>query len=376
VARRAVVSSNQTRARQQAWRQTKRRHRANRSRFVPPWLTEAFCEKPSNASASCIFLCPTRVLFIHHLASYSSLPMALLLPNKLMSAHSATTQESDPSALPLALVKMKSPPLLPSLSARAQIASCASMTKSFLAKAFPSPRRKLWGFQSSPTGVDDPAEASMASDDQEDSEAARGEVCEIIVVAIQKVTDSGASEQPEQHSPVGPGRLHRSSIWGSAKWSQSQLPRPHRMACSVRSGATTKVSAQPERCDNEFVFDEKFVFERRENDAQYHEVAIEVSSVAPGFGKKHRLGQLAVDLDAAFAAQAAGPIYGRRALESESADGSAADVEIHYVLHRLVVKNATAAEASRVLTRSSTSLNDDDDMDACGQIFPDLWYLC
>jgi hypothetical protein len=162
----------------------------------------------------------------------------------------------------------------------------------------------------------------------------------------------------------------------SAKWSQSQLPRPHRMACSVRSGATTKVSAQPERCDNEFVFDEKFVFERRENDAQYHEVAIEVSSVAPGFGKKHRLGQLAVDLDAAFAAQAAGPIYGRRALESESADGSAADVEIHYVLHRLVVKNATAAEASRVLTRSSTSLNDDDDMDACGQIFPDLWYLC
>ncbi|KAG7377921.1 hypothetical protein PHYPSEUDO_010842 [Phytophthora pseudosyringae] len=300
--------------------------------------------------------------------------MALLLPNKIMNAKSA--KESDPPALPLALIKKKTP-LLPSLSARAQFASCASMTKSFLAKAFPSPNRKLWGFQSSPTGVDDPAEASMASDEQDDeaSEAARGDICEIIVVAIQKVTDSGsdAAEEQDRASAIGPGRLHK---WGSAKWSQGQLQLqlPHRIACSVRSGATNKVSAQSERSDNEVVFDEKFVFERRENDAQYHEVTIEVSSVAPGFGRKHRLGQVAVDLDAAFAAQASGPIYKRSALPT--ADGSDSDVEIHYVLHRMEVQNATAAAASRVLTRSSTSLNDDDDMDACGQIFPDLWYLC
>ncbi|GMF09986.1 unnamed protein product [Phytophthora lilii] len=301
--------------------------------------------------------------------------MALLLPNKIMHTHSAAAAQdpADPSPLPLALVKKT--PLRPSLIARAQFASCASMTKSFLAKAFPSPHRKLWGFQSSPTGVDDPTEASIPSEEQDD-EAARGEICEIIVVAIQKVTDSGPSESEEQDrvSAIGPGRLHRSSIWGSAKWSQGQLQPPHRIACTVRSGATTKVSAQPKRCDDEFVFDEKFVFERRENDAQYHEVTIEVSSVAPGFGKKHRLGQVAVDLDAAFAAQAAGPIHRQSALTT--ADGSASGVEIHYVLHRLVVKNATAAAASRVLTRSSTSLNDDDDMDACGQIFPDLWYLC
>ncbi|KAE9014688.1 hypothetical protein PR003_g13875 [Phytophthora rubi] len=304
--------------------------------------------------------------------------MALLLPSKIMNTHSTSTQEADPSALPLALIKKT--PLLPSLSARGQL---ASMTKSFFAKTFPSPHRKLWGFQSSPTGVDDPTEASMpvAVDEQQDddsSEAARGEICEIIVVAIQKVTDSGSDEAEENDrvSSIGPGRLHKSSIWGSSKWSQRhlQLQAPHRVACTVRSGETTKASAQPERSDNEFVFDEKFVFERRENDAQYRQVTIEVSSVAPGFGKKHRLGQVAVDLDAAFAAQTAGPIYRRSALTT--ANGSESNIEIHYVLHRLVVKNASAAAASRVLTRSSTSLNDDEDMDACGQIFPDLWYLC
>ncbi|KAH7484236.1 hypothetical protein PRIC1_003538 [Phytophthora ramorum] len=299
--------------------------------------------------------------------------MALLLPNKIMSTQGAAQNPADPSPLPLALIKKT--PLLPSLSARAQFASCASMTKSFLAKAFPSPHKKLWGYQSSPTGVDDPTESSMDSDEQdgEPDEAARGEICEIIVVAIQKITDSSAYEEHDDRA-IGPGRLQRSSLWGSAKWSQGQLQLPHRMTCTVRSGSTTKASAQPERSDNEFVFDEKFVFERRENDAHYHQVAIEVSSVAPGFGKKHRLGQVAVDLDAAFAAQAAGPIHRHSALTT--ADGSASGVEIHYVLHRLVVKNATAAAASRVLTRSRTSLNDDDDMDACGQIFPDLWYLC
>ncbi|KAK1945542.1 hypothetical protein P3T76_002590 [Phytophthora citrophthora] len=284
-------------------------------------------------------------------------------------------QETDPQVLPLAVIKKKTP-LLPSLNARVQLATCASMTKSFLAKAFPSPHTKLWRFQSSPTGVDDPTEDSEASDEQDD-EAARGDVCEIIVVAIQKVTDSGcdASEEQDRMSTIGPGKLqHRSSMWGSAKWSQGQLQLPQRVVCSVHSGATTKVSGQPERGDNEFVFDEKFVFERRENDAQYHEVTIEVSSVAPGFGRKHRLGQVAVDLDAAFAAQSAGPIYQRNALTTT--DGSDSDIELHYVLHRLEVQNAKAAAASRVLTRSSTSLNDDDDMDACGQIFPDLWYLC
>ncbi|KAG6614516.1 WD repeat-containing protein 5 [Phytophthora cinnamomi] len=299
--------------------------------------------------------------------------MALLLPSKIMSTHNTSSQPADPSALPLALIKKT--PLLPSLSARGQL---ASMTKSFFAKAFPPPHRKLWGFQSSPTGVDDPTEsASMAADEQVDDDAARGEICEIIVVAIQKVTDSGAddAEENDRVSSIGPGRLHKSSIWGSAKWSQGQLHLPHRVACTVRSGATTKVSAQPERSDNEFVFDEKFVFERREHDAQYHQVTIEVESVAPGgLGRKHRLGQVAVDLDAAFAAQAAGPIYRHSALTT--ADGSESSVEIHYVLHRLVVKNASAAAASRVLTRSSTSLNDDEDMDACGQIFPDLWYIC
>ncbi|EEY61154.1 uncharacterized protein PITG_01403 [Phytophthora infestans T30-4] len=268
--------------------------------------------------------------------------MSMLLPKKIMSARSSA--EPDPKALPLALIKKKSP-LLPSLSARSPFASCASMTKSFLSRAFPSPNKKLWKSQSSPTGVDDHTDSSMASDEQDD-EAARGEICEIIV---------------------------KSSIWGSAKWSQGQLQLPHRLACTVRSGAATKASSQPERCDNEFTFDEKFVFERRENDAQYHDVTIEVSAVAPGFGRKHRLGQVAVDLDAAFA-QASGPIYERCNLTM--ADGSDSGVEIHYVLHRLEVQNATAAAASRVLTRSSTSLNDDDDMDACGQIFPDLWYLC
>ncbi|KAI9987496.1 hypothetical protein PInf_023535 [Phytophthora infestans] len=288
-----------------------------------------------------------------------------------MSARSSA--EPDPKALPLALIKKKSP-LLPSLSARSPFASCASMTKSFLSRAFPSPNKKLWKSQSSPTGVDDHTDSSMASDEQDD-EAARGEICEIIVVAIQKVTDLGSDAVEEQVrvSTLGPGKLQKSSIWGSAKWSQGQLQLPHRLACTVRSGAATKASSQPERCDNEFTFDEKFVFERRENDAQYHDVTIEVSAVAPGFGRKHRLGQVAVDLDAAFA-QASGPIYERCNLTM--ADGSDSGVEIHYVLHRLEVQNATAAAASRVLTRSSTSLNDDDDMDACGQIFPDLWYLC
>ncbi|EGZ16977.1 hypothetical protein PHYSODRAFT_346058 [Phytophthora sojae] len=292
--------------------------------------------------------------------------MALL---QIRNTHNASAaQQADPSALPLALIKKT--PLLPTLSARGQL---ASMTKSFFAKAFPSPHRKLWGFQSSPTGADDPTEASMAADEQ-DEDAARGEICEIIVVAIQKVTDSATDDAAENDrvSCIGPGRLHKSSIWGSAKWSQGQLQLPHRVACTVRSGTTTKVSAQPERSDNEFVFDEKFVFERRENDAQYHHVTIEVANV--GLGRKHQLGQVAVDLDAAFAAQAAGPIYRHSALTT--ADGSESSVEIHYVLHRLVVKNASAAAASRVLTRSSTSLNDDEDMDACGQIFPDLWYLC
>lgn len=304
--------------------------------------------------------------------------MTMAFTNKIMSTHSQ--QAPDPSALPLALIKKT--PLLPTLSARAQFATCASMTKSFLAKAFPSPHRKLWGFQSSPTGVDDPTETSTASEavsepDRELSEAARGEICEIIVVAIQRVTGvAGAEDAREENnrvSTLGYTFNKKASGWGSNKWSPLQLP--HRLTCTVRSGATTKMSAQPERSqrDGDFVFDEKFVFERRENDAQYHQVTIDVSTVAPGLGRKHRLGQVAVDLDAEFA-KAAGPIYRSTALATT--DGSQSDVEVHYVLHRMEVSDATAAAASRVLTRSSTSINDDDDMDACGQIFPDLWYLC
>ncbi|ETP15858.1 hypothetical protein F441_09480 [Phytophthora nicotianae CJ01A1] len=291
----------------------------------------------------------------------------------LKTMNTRSSAEPDPSALQVALVKKKNP-LLPTLSSRSPFASCASMTKSLLAKAFPSSNKKLWRAQSSPTGIDDHTDSSMTSDEQDD-EVARGDICEIIVVAIQKVTDlsSDATEEQNRVCMIGPGKLQKASKWGSAKWSQGQLQLPHRLACTVRSGATTKASAQPERCDNEFVFGEKFVFERRENDVQYHDVTIEVSTVAPGFGRKHRLGQVTVDLDAAFA-QASGPIYKRNALTT--ADNSDSSVEIHYVLHRLEVQNAKAAAASRVLTRSSTSLNDDDDMDACGQIFPDLWYLC
>ncbi|CAI5744395.1 unnamed protein product [Peronospora destructor] len=279
--------------------------------------------------------------------------MPLLLSNKI------ARHEPSLAAQPLALINKKT--LMPSLT---------SMTKVFLAKAFPSPRMKLWGTQSSPAGVDEPMATST---DKRSNEDARGDICEIVVVAIQKIIDSSANEH-DRVSTMGPSRLQKASIWGSTKRPLGQLQLSHHITCSVRSGATTKVSAQPKRNDREFVFDEKFIFERREKDGQYHEVTIEVSSVAPGFSKKHCLGQVDVDLDAAFASQTTGPIYKQSALQMD--DGSESGMEIHYVLHRLAVKNATAAAASRKLIRSSRSLNDDDDMDACGQIFPDLWYLC
>ncbi|KAI9913430.1 hypothetical protein PsorP6_005694 [Peronosclerospora sorghi] len=264
----------------------------------------------------------------------------------------------DRATLAQHLVLSKSTTLMPSL---------ADMTKNLLAKAFPSSHRKAWDTQNSPTGVD-------GSTSEQDGEVARGEVREIFVVAIQRVTDVN-DHATEVQGSLRSSQLEKTSMWGSKKWSLGHVHHlPDRIACTVRSGATTKDSTQPERSDNEFVFDEKFVFERRENDAQYHEVTIEVSSVAPGFAKKHRLGYVTVDLDAAFAAQSTGLIYRNSTLTKT--DGSKSSVKIHYVLHRLEVKNATAAAASRVLTRSSRSLNDDDDMDACGQIFPDLWYLC
>ncbi|KAG7395357.1 hypothetical protein PHYBOEH_003919 [Phytophthora boehmeriae] len=282
-------------------------------------------------------------------------------------------QEVDPS---LALVKKtRSGAVLPPLKVRSQLATCASKTKSFLAKAFPSPPSKLWTSQGcSPTSVEDPTDASEASAGASD-DTARGEIVEIIIVAVQRVSGVGSSnkavEQNDRISTTSYSLHKRSSVWGSFK----QAHMPHRVSCALRSGATKKMSAQPERSqsDGDFVFDEKFVFERRENDAKYHEVNIEVSSVALGLGRKHILGRVVVDLDAEFA-EASGPIQRQSALETS--DGSQSDVEIHYVLHRMVVTNALAAAASRVLTRSSTSINDDDDMDACGQIFPDLWYLC
>ncbi|CAI5731109.1 unnamed protein product [Hyaloperonospora brassicae] len=267
------------------------------------------------------------------------------------------------TAQPLALIKKT--PLVPSLT---------SMTKSFLAKTFLSPHMKRWGGgQSSPTGVDsDLRGPSIGAAD------GRGDICEIVVVAIQKVTLLASDGTLDARSRLSTSGARRrppsSSVWGAPTQLSTQLP--SRLICTIRSGGTTKVSAQSERTDVcAFVFDEKFVFERRELDAQYHNVTIDVSSAPSGFSKKHScLGRVQVDLDAAFAAQATGPIYRRCALTA--ADGAAMDVDIQFVLHRLVVQNATAAAASRVLTRSSGSLNDDDDMDACGQIFPDLWYLC
>ncbi|CAI5718234.1 unnamed protein product [Peronospora farinosa] len=279
-------------------------------------------------------------------------PLSSIMP--LLLSNTTACQEPSLAAQPLTLITKKT--VMPSLT---------SLTKLFLAKTFPSPRIKLWGTQSSPTGVDEPMATS--------TEDARGDICEIVVVAIQKVIDSSAYEH-DRGSTMGPGRVQKASIWNATKRPQGQLSLPHHISCSIRSGATTKVSAQPKRNDREFVFDEKFIFERREKDEQYHEVTIKVSSVAPGFNKKHCLGQVHVDLDAAFAAQTMGPIYRQSALQTN--DGSESRMEIYYVLHRLVVKNAMAATASRKLIRSSRSLNDDDDMDACGQIFPDLWYLC
>ncbi|RLN46919.1 hypothetical protein BBJ28_00003059 [Nothophytophthora sp. Chile5] len=224
--------------------------------------------------------------------------MTLVFPNMTMSSEMAV-RETEPSALPLALATKA--PLLPSLRVRAQWASCATMTKSFLAKAFPSPQLQLWRLQSSsPTGVEDSTEASAVSEaisepENEATDAARGEICELIVVAVQR------------------------------------------------------------------------------NDAEYHQVTIDVSSVAPGAGEKRRLGQVAVDLNAEFS-RPTGPLHKRSALTTS--DGTRSNAEVHYVIHRLAVKNAAASAASRVLTRSLSSLNDADDMDAYGQIFPDLWYLC
>lgn len=288
--------------------------------------------------------------------------------------NSRLTAHADRCSLPLSLIK-KNAPVLSSLSKRAQFANCASMTKSFLTKAFPSHNRKLWGSHTSPTGIDDPTDMSSVSTNQND-EAARGDVCEIIVVAIQRVTSlaSDAADDSDHAKTLNSSQMRRSSLWHSAKWSQERLQLPERISCTVRSATTVKVSAQSERNDNKFVFDEKFVFERRENDAQYRDVIIEVSSATSSYGKKYHLGQVAVDLDAVFATHASGPVYQRSPLTR--ANGSDSDVEVHYMLHRLVVQNAKAAAASCLLTRSSTSLNDDDDMDACGQIFPDLWYLC
>ncbi|CAH0479224.1 unnamed protein product [Peronospora belbahrii] len=283
--------------------------------------------------------------------------MMLLLSNK--------TAPREPSSAVQPLVLMKKTTLMPSLT---------SFTKCFLSKAFPSPRIKLWGAQSSPTGVDDPIAMNV---DDLDSEDARGDICEIVVVAIQKVINLSAglaSENDRVSTVMASGRLQKSSIWGSTKWQHGQLQLPHHMVCSVRRGTTTKVSTQADRSDNEFIFDEKFIFERREKDEQYHEVSIQVLSVGPGFSKKHCLGQVTVDLDAAFTTVTTEPIYRHSALQTD--DSSKSGMEIYYVLHRLVVKNAKAAAASRILTRSSTSLNDDDDMDAYGQIFPNLWYLC
>ncbi|CEG39823.1 uncharacterized protein PHALS_10057 [Plasmopara halstedii] len=246
------------------------------------------------------------------------------------------------------------------------------MTKSFITKAFPSPNKKLWGSHSSPIGVDDPTDVNMGSNDQS-SDAVRGDICEIIVVAIQKVT-SAASAAGDDANTLSPSQRQGSSIWSSTKWSNERSQLPERIICTVSSATTTKVSAHSERIGNNFIFDEKFVFERRENDAQYRNVTIDVSSAVPYFGRKRRLGQIEVDLETTFATQSSGPVSKRSTMKT--ANGSESDIEIHYVLHRLEVPNATAAAASRVLTRSSTSLNDDDDMDACGQIFPDLWYLC
>uniref|UniRef100_M4C2U6 C2 domain-containing protein n=1 Tax=Hyaloperonospora arabidopsidis (strain Emoy2) TaxID=559515 RepID=M4C2U6_HYAAE len=277
---------------------------------------------------------------------------------ELPSSSSSTSQS-------LALVKKTA--LMPSLT---------SMTKTFFTKTFMTPPMKLWGGQSSPTGVDD-LPGTTNSD-------GRGDICEIVVVAIQKVTipDPDTSTNNEHHLPItfGSSRLQKSLVWGSTtkKLPKPQLSKqvPPRLVCTVRSGGTTKVSAQAERHDRTFDFDEKFVFERREHDAQYHKVTIDVSRGPSGFTKKPNcLGHVHVDLNEAFHAQATGPIYRHCALTTSNGSEDMG-VEIHFVLHRLLVQNATAAAASRVLTRSSGSLNDDDDMDACGQIFPDLWYLC
>uniref|UniRef100_A0AAV1TPR0 C2 domain-containing protein n=1 Tax=Peronospora matthiolae TaxID=2874970 RepID=A0AAV1TPR0_9STRA len=268
----------------------------------------------------------------------------------------------------LALVKKTA--LMPSLT---------SMTKTFFTKTFMTPPLKLWGGQSSPTGVDDLSGTTTSSD-------GRGDICEIVVVAIQKVTipDPATSTNNEHDLPstFGSSRLlQKSLVWGSTTTKKIPKPQlskqvPPRLVCTLRSGGTTKVSAQAERHDRTFDFDEKFVFERREHDAQYQKVTIDVSRGPSGFTKKPNcLGHVQVDLNEAFQAQATGPIY-RHCTLMTSNGSEDMGVEIHFVLHRLVVQNATAAAASRVLTRSSGSLNDDDDMDACGQIFPDLWYLC
>lgn len=160
--------------------------------------------------------------------------------------------------------------------------------------------------------------------------------------------------------------------------SRFRRSQPRRLVCAVHHNGDVKTSSQAvEPCASKrCTFNEKFVFKSSgKATASCNELKIVVSRASRNGAStgKHQSGEVEIDMsvdgEGNRMAASRGPVHKCSRL-SGAVKGT-----VHYVVHRISVTTNAAESAAKMLSRSSSSLNDDDDMATYGRTFPELWYL-
>lgn len=253
---------------------------------------------------------------------------------------------------------------MPSLHIRTDgmLSRVASM-KSFMSRSFANPAQ--WRLGSARSRVDSPLDWYESTDQQVvqlPSEQPIKPIAvvnrgKLLVVAILYVTC-----EDEEASFIS--RFRRSQ--------------PRRLVCTVHHNGDVKTSSQAvepgasKRC----TFNEKFVFkssDKASTSGNALKIVVSRASRNGASTSKQQSGEVDIDMDGEASRMAAA--WSRGPVHKCSRLSGAIKGTVHYVVHRIPVNTSAAESAAKMLSRSSSSLNDDDDMATYGRTFPELWYL-
>lgn len=262
---------------------------------------------------------------------------------------------------PASLVLRESMPSL-QIKTDGVLSRVASM-KSYMSRSFANPAQ--WRLGSARSRVDSPLDWYERKDqivqlpsEQPIKPIAAVNRGELLVVAILYVSC-------EDDEPSFISRLCRS--------------KSRRLVCAVHHNGDVKTSqaAEPSAA-NRCTFNEKFVFRSASKAAaSSNELKIVVSRASrngSSMGKQHS-GEVEIDMGVDGEGNRMADSWSRGPMHKCSRLSGALKGTVHYVVHRIPVTTSAAESAAKILSRSPSSLNDDDDMAIHGRTFPELWYL-